>query len=164
MLINDNMSDVDTIFTYSALASTPTFIIENTPTEQMYISFDYNFINNKGEIEGYNAEAKGYGYDPASPPTVTINTVAGFGSGAAFDIELETNGELDTCDYINKGLGYVVNVNDFDGDGTTGDDEEDPSFSYGGNYDGFRYVYDALPGSSYIRSAHYGTGSPVEDF
>jgi hypothetical protein len=164
MLINDNMSDVDTIFTYSGLASTPTFIIENTPTEQIYLSFDYGDINNMGEITSYNTEASGYGYDPSNPPTLTVNTVAGYGSGAVIDIELNTNGEFSGVDYINRGTGYVDNVNDFDGDGTTGDDEEDPSFSYGGYYDGFRYVYDALPGSSYIRSAHYGTGSPVEDF
>lgn len=164
MIINDNMSDIDTILTYSGIASAPTFIIENKPTEQMYVSFDYNDINSMGEITSYNTEEYGYGYDPANPPTMTINAVAGYGSGAVIDIELNSNGELNGVDYINRGLGYVDNVNDFDDNGTTGDDEEDPSFSYGSNYNAFRYIYDVLPGSSYIRSAHYGTGSPVEDF
>lgn len=164
-IINDNMADVDTILTISAIATPPEIIIVNTETEQMYINFDYADISSStGQITSYNNKASGYGYDPANPPTLTVNTVAGYGEGAIIDIDLNTDGSLSGIDFINQGKGYVRNVNDFRGTGVTSDSYESPSFSYNSYYDGFRYIYNIDPGSKYIRSAHYGTGSPVEDF
>lgn len=163
-IVNDNFNDVDTIFALNGIAGVPTITIIDVPTEQMYISFDYNDINNMGQIAAYNYEEGGYGYDPANPPSIEVMTVAGYGSGAVLNIDLNTVGELNNIDYVNRGTGYVDNVNDYADDGSVDDEEENPSFSYNSYYDGFRYIYNVDPGASYVRSAHYGTGTPVEDF
>ncbi len=163
-IVNDNFNDVDTIMTIGGVASIPVITIIDVPTEQMYISFDAGDINNMGQITSYNTEEYGYGYNPADPPSISIMPVAGYGSGAILNIDLNTSGELSNIDYVNRGTGFVDNVNDFRDNGTTGNSYENPSFSYSSYYDGFRNIYNIDPGATYIRSAHYGTGTPVEDF
>ncbi len=163
-IVNKNFSNVDTIFTTPAFASAPVFTITDRLTEQIYISFDHGDISPLGQIAGYNKENGGFGYNRAAPPIVTLHTVAGYGSGAVLDIDLDFEGKLSEVDYVNRGTGYVKNVNDFKNDDITSDSQENPSFSSNTDYNAFRTLYDIKPGETIIRSAHYGTGTPVDKF
>jgi hypothetical protein len=159
-IVNENFYYVDTIMWFSGLAGAPVFTISNTPTQQMYISFDVNDINDAGQVVDYNIDGSGYGYDKGNPPAVTLTALAGFGTDAAMEVNLTGTGVLSSIDMVNKGSGYVKNVNDFTNKGVTWDYNEDPIFSYSYYYDGFRNVYNVKPGAVIVRSAHYGTGMP----
>jgi hypothetical protein len=164
IFINDNYNDGDTIATWNGWASAPEFTIVQPESKQIYINFDYDDINSIGQITSYNRQSYGYGYDPATPPSVTVVAVGGYGSGADLHAELNSSGQLSTIDIVNRGSGYRRNINDFRNNNTYYSTSEDPTFSYGYSYSSFRTINNVKAGSTLIRSAHYGTGTSVEDF
>ena len=145
-----------------ALVKEPVFEIINTKTERVYLSFDKNDINAEGKIIDMNIEAIGFGYNSASPPLVTLNSVAGFGADASIKFDMNSRGNVVEAIITSGGHGYVKNVNDFRGNGTVYDSNENPGFSSGDTYDEFRTIYNAKPGATIVRSAHYGTGTPKD--
>ena len=64
-----------------------------------------------GEVTGLTINNAGSGYDPNSPPTVTISNQVGIktwtGELAEAVSFLNTNGELNVIRYINAGVGYT---------------------------------------------------------
>ena len=163
-IINEVSSNVDTIIEFSGwgegMASAPVFTIVDENSVPIFISFENNDISADGQIVGSFLEDAGYGYDRANPPAVTLNAVAGYGTGGLLNVVLNANGAVSNRIIINPGSGYVKNVNDFRDDGTTGDSEENPSFSIGMWIWEFDEIDNVSPGQTFIRSAHYGTGTP----
>jgi hypothetical protein len=100
----------------------------------------------------YNWISQGNNYNPGNPPTVTITSLAGYGSGAEFRAEVLSTGVINNLELIQSGEGYARNINDFKSSGTTG--------NFSGDYGTYTssYFYNVLPGATYTVNAYYGTG------
>jgi hypothetical protein len=163
-IVNDNAFDVDTIISSFIVAEAPVPTIVNLPTRPMMVKIeDYNVNATTGAITGMNVIDGGLGYDIDDAPEITFTSILDYGVDADINVYLNTSGTYSGYTIVNAGSGYLQNVNDFQDDGSTDDEEEDPSFSNGTSFNSFRYVYDVVPGEVTIRSAHYGTGTPDDD-
>ena len=149
MIYPDNGSaNKDTIFYTTALASRPTFEVYNYPTIPAVLSISSGNINSDGTLASITIEEGGYGYDPFAPPTITLNTIGGFGSGAIIKAEVNTSKEISSIEVNNPGVGYLRNINDFDNNGSA---FRNPS-------SGPTAIYNVIPGGTHICNADYGTG------
>ncbi|MGE0089170.1 MAG: hypothetical protein AB7S50_06805 [Bacteroidales bacterium] len=145
---DNGSSNADTILYTTPLASRPTFEVYNYPTIPAVLSISAGNINLDGTLASITIDDAGYGYDPFTPPTVTLNTIGGFGSGAVVKAEVNSSKQLSFIEVTNPGAGYLKNVNDFDDDGST---RRNPTYSTS-------EIYNVISGQTYICNADYGTG------
>jgi len=145
---DNGSANKDTIFYTTALASRPTFEVYNYPTIPAVLSISSGNINSDGTLASITIEEGGYGYDPFAPPTITLNTIGGFGSGAIIKAEVNTSKEISSIEVNNPGVGYLRNINDFDNNGSA---FRNPS-------SGPTAIYNVIPGGTHICNADYGTG------
>ena len=101
---------------------------------------------------GYSWISAGDNYDPGNPPTVTITSLASYGSGVEFRAEVSSTGVINNLELINSGNGYARNINDYKSNGTIS--------TQGGDYGstGDTYFSNVLPGEVFISNVYYGTG------
>ncbi len=134
--------------------SAPTFTIVVDESAQANAYFIPSWMNSDGTLDAgdYSWISQGNNYEPSNPPTVTITSLAGYGSGAEFRAEVLSTGVINNLELINTGQGYERNINDFKSSGTTG--------NYSGDYSSYSNsnLYNVLPGDSYTVNAYYGTG------
>lgn len=134
--------------------SAPTFTIAVDESSQAMAYFIPSWMSTDSTLDvgSYNWFSQGNNYDPSNPPTVTITTLAEYGSGAELRAEVSSNGIVSTLELINSGKGYARNINDFKSSGTTS--------THSGDYGSYStsYFYNVIPGATYIVNAYYGTG------
>jgi len=149
--------DGDTLDVVGYFTSAPVFQVFDVAPEHAMIEINYNDINsNDSTLTEITVLDGGSGYDPLNPPVVTLNVLAGYGSGAVVKAEVNANGALSFVEIIDEGEGYVQNVNDFRGNGSTGNTSDSPSYPDS-------WIYNITSGKIYIRDVYYGTGDPAED-
>jgi hypothetical protein len=136
-------------------APTHTIIDKQNKTAVAYFTAS-DFASDSTILDSESWLTTGANYDPANPPAVTINALAGYGSNAEFVAEVNTSGNLDNLQLVNAGRGYVSNINDFENDGSGGQSGE-----YG--YITEDYFGNILPGDVLISNAYYGTGDVIEE-
>jgi len=150
--VNDNGTE-DTLFTTKYLATSPILNVKNNEKEKAEITLE---VYNDGTI-GISDDAPGFGYNPSNPPAVTINSLAGYGSGAEIETEVGTNGEVINFEIMDDGTDYVQNVNEYS-------NGIEPHYV---GFDGYAqegYVHrDVMPGNTVYAEFDYGTGIPKED-
>jgi hypothetical protein len=136
----------------------PTFTIIADESSQASLYFVPSWMSSDSTLNTgtYNWISQGNNYDPANPPTVTITTLAGYGSGAEFRAEVLSTGVINNLELIQAGNGYTRNINDFRSNGTAS--------NYTGDYSSYSssYFSNVLPGDSYTVNAYYGTGQVIE--
>ncbi|PLX16967.1 MAG: hypothetical protein C0597_07545 [Marinilabiliales bacterium] len=139
--------------------SAPTFTIVVDESAQANAYFIPSWMNSDSTLDAgdYSWISQGNNYEPNNPPTVTITSLAGYGSGAEFRAEVLSTGVINNLELINTGQGYARNINDFRSSGTTG--------NYSGDYSSYSNsnLYNVLPGDSYTVNAYYGTGQVIEE-
>lgn len=157
----NNAYDGDTLFVTKGLTELPELSISTSTGQQAIMKFNsYDVSANDSTITDWYFEQNGAGYDPANPPAVTLTSLAGYGSGAEFVVEVDNDGTFEENDMVMKdgGQGYVRNVNDFRGTGYTsthgGDNYSLPNGSY---------ISNVGPGDVQVRSIYYGTGQRQEE-
>jgi len=130
------------------------FVEESKPAE---ITIEPSDIDgNDSTLLSITIDDPGSGYDPLNPPSVNLNMLAGYGSGARIKADVNSNGNLEFIEIIEKGDGFVKNVNDFRGTGVTSNSYQSPSYPS-------NWIYNITAGGIYVRDVFYGTGDPVED-
>ncbi|NOQ28459.1 MAG: hypothetical protein GQ564_24105 [Bacteroidales bacterium] len=138
--------------------SAPTFTIVVDESSQANAYFIPSWMNSDSTLDAgdYSWISQGNNYEPSNPPTVTITSLAGYGSGAEFRAEVLSTGVINNLELINTGQGYARNINDFRNSGTTG--------NYSGDYSSYSNsnLYNVLPGDSYTVNAYYGTGQVTD--
>ncbi|MBI9054439.1 MAG: hypothetical protein JEY96_11520 [Bacteroidales bacterium] len=138
--------------------SAPIFTIVVDESAQANAYFIPSWMNSDSTLDAgdYSWISQGNNYEPSNPPTVTITSLAGYGSGAEFRAEVLSTGVINNLELINTGQGYARNINDFRNSGTTG--------NYSGDYSSYSNsnLYNVLPGDSYTVNAYYGTGQVTE--
>jgi hypothetical protein len=138
--------------------SAPTFTIVVDESDQANAYFIPSWMNSDSTLDAgdYSWISQGNNYEPGNPPTVTITSLAGYGSGAEFRAEVLSTGVINNLELINTGQGYARNINDFRNSGTTG--------NYSGDYSSYSNsnLYNVLPGDSYTVNAYYGTGQVTD--
>jgi hypothetical protein len=138
--------------------SAPTFTIVVDESAQAKAYFIPSWMNSDSTLDAgdYSWISQGNNYEPGNPPTVTITSLAGYGSGAEFRAEVLSTGVINNLELINTGQGYARNINDFRNSGTTG--------NYSGDYSSYSNsnLYNVLPGDSYTVNAYYGTGQVTD--
>jgi len=138
--------------------SAPTFTIVVDESSQANAYFIPSWMNSDSTLDAgdYSWISQGNNYEPGNPPSVTITSLAGYGSGAEFRAEVLSTGVINNLELINTGQGYARNINDFRSSGTTG--------NYSGDYSSYSNsnLYNVLPGDSYTVNAYYGTGQVTE--
>jgi hypothetical protein len=145
----------DTILSYNANEITE-LSTSSSIGQQAIMKINSNDVSaNDSTITDWYFEQNGIGYDPANPPAVSLTSLADYGSGAKFVVEVDNNGTFEENDMVMKdgGEGYVRNVNDFQGKGYTG--------TYGGDdysLPNGSYIHNVKPGDVLRRSIYYGTG------
>ncbi len=147
-VIYPNIGDGDTILTTNSLASQPIFEVYNYPTIPAVVSISSFNINSDGTLNYVTIDNSGFGYNPFTPPTITLNTIGGFGSGAVVKAMVSASKYLSNLEVTNPGAGYLQNINDFDDNGSS---SRYPT-------PGPNQITSAVPGASYICNADYGTG------
>ena len=149
--------DGDTLLIVGYFTSVPKFEVFEEDAETSMIEISTGNINaNDSTITGINIIEAGSGYDPLNPPVITLNVLAGYGSGARAKAEVNADGSVASIEIIDGGKGYVRNVNDFNGNGTTSSTHE--YVTNPGNW-----IYNISTGNIYLFNLHYGTGDPIED-
>jgi hypothetical protein len=138
--------------------SAPTFTIVVDESAQAKAYFIPSWMNSDSTLDAgdYSWISQGNNYESGNPPTVTITSLAGYGSGAEFRAEVLSTGVINNLELINTGEGYARNINDFRNSGTTG--------NYSGDYSSYSNsnLYNVLPGDLYIVNAYYGTGQVTD--
>jgi len=139
--------------------SAPTFTIVVDESTQAKAYFIPSWMNSDSTLDAgdYSWVSQGNNYEPGNPPTVTITSLAGYGSGAEFRAEVLSTGVINNLELINTGHGYARNINDFKSSGTTG--------NYSGDYSSYSNsnLYNVLPGDSYTVKTYYRTGQVIEE-
>ena len=147
---SNNAYDGDTLFVTKGLTELPELSISTSTGQQAIIKLNQWDINSSDStITDFYMEQNGQGYDPANPPQVNINSLAGYGSGAEFYVEVNSDGTIynGNIEIVDGGNGYVPNVNDYNNryPQWTGD------------------VSNVGPGESRIANFYYGTGKRKEE-
>lgn len=150
----------DIITTIGRYDSAPTFEVIDDEHNQAIAYFDYGDINSTDSslIDSNNWGSYGNNYNSAVPPSVTITSLAGYGSGAEFRAEVNSDGTLNNLELIHKGNGYVKNVNDYKKTGTTSTQWGEGCSLNGSNYT----FYNAMPGKTFKKDVYFGTGVVTE--
>ncbi len=149
--------DGDTLTIVGYFTSAPVFEVFEEEAKAAMIEIEMGDIDaNDSTLTNITINESGSGYDPLNPPAVTLNVLAGYGSGARVKAEVDANGEVSNIEIIDEGDGYVKNVNDFRGNGTTSNSYEGIDFP--GNW-----IYNITTGNIYIKDLYYGTGDPIEE-
>ncbi len=154
--IESTSGNGDTIYvTGYVQADKPVFTVN--PSEEIsqahawiysnYISSSDSSITNSNLTDGGN------GYDPANPPTVTVNSVDGHGSGAVFKAVVNTSHQVSNLVLMIGGKDYIRNLNDFLSSGTTGNTTEYPSYP--------STSYSINAGQVIVQDVNYGTGATI---
>ncbi len=153
----DNALQADTLFRTKGLAGNPELSISTTTGQQAIMKIhDSDISSSDSTIFDWYFEQSGRGYDPGNPPTITVSSIGGYGSGARFAVEVDNDGTFESGDVVMKdnGTGYVRNVNDFEGSGWTGAHGGDDYSLPGG-----KTIPDVSPGDVKIKNLYYGTGA-----
>ncbi len=143
----------DILSTEGRYDSAPTFTIVDDESSQAFAYFNYWDIGTDSTFNaGYSWISAGDNYDPGNPPTVTITSLASYGSGVEFRAEVSSTGVINNLELINSGNGYARNINDYKSNGTIS--------TQGGDYGstGDTYFDNVLPGEVLISNVYYGTG------
>ena len=148
---NYGSANADTIDYTSPLASKPIFTVYNKPTVSGVLRIQTSDIGTDSTLLAVDIITVGFGYDPLSPPAVTLHVVGAYGSGAMVKAEASAARSLSNMEITDPGFGYVKDVNDFDSDGSTGSDRRNPSA-------GSTNVNNVVAGQTYVRNVDYGTG------
>lgn len=154
---NSMAYDGDTLFVTDGLVDITELGVSETTSEQAEISLG---INSEGEIVNYSLNQSS-GYDPENPPEITVTSLAGYGAGAELKTEVNTSGSVYSVSIVSSGEGYVLNVNDYDGDGfNTNNRGENSSISSGYIYSSSSSsaINDVGAGDVETRNVYYGTG------
>jgi hypothetical protein len=134
----------------TAFASAPTITFRVAPRTNATASL--NSLNTSfGTITGVIINDGGSGYNPSTPPAVTVRDLRNQGTGALIMAQTAAAGNISGLQIVNGGTGYS----------TLG-----ISFSYYANYptdyQGFYTNYESKihvrPGITQSVNAHYGTG------
>ena len=153
----------DVLITERNIDEAPTFEVVAQKSILARVNEDdlMDFVNENDStlFDDIELEETGQGYDYNNPPLVTITGLAGYGSGAEFRAEVNSNGTLnDELERIQLGSGFLKNVNDFKGIGEWGN--QDGEYSDGSyNY----YISSVKPGTEKVINIYYGTGVAQED-
>ena len=143
----------DTLLFFNGIVEAPAFKVSTTTSEQAVIEIESSMINeNDGSVFNANVVNAGLGYDPENPPSVTVSSLAGYGSGADISVEVNTSGQISEVKIVDGGEGYVRNVNDYNGDGMLSPSES------GYSHNSSLYIPDVSPGDVIVRNPYYGTG------
>ena len=143
----------DILSTEGRYDSAPTFTFVDDESSQAFAYFNYWDIGTDSTFNaGYSWISAGDNYDPGNPPTVTITSLASYGSGVEFRAEVNSTGVINNLELINSGNGYARNINDYKSNGTIS--------TQGGDYGstGDTYFDNVLPGEVLISNVYYGTG------
>ncbi len=134
-------------------------VAENSVQAMVDYDFWYNRIDETDSTmnDNISLDESGLGYDYANPPTVTVSSLAGYGTGAEYRAEVNTNGQVTDIEQIQIGSGYVQNVNDYRGLGFRDQNGED------GDGSSTYYHYSARPGGERVINIYYGTGMALEE-
>ena len=149
----------DTLFVTNGLTEMPEVTVSSELGQQAIMTFGTGQINNDSTIADWTLDPHGDGYDPANPPEITVASLAGYGSGAEFYVEVNNDGTFNENDIILKdgGEGFVPNVNDYQG-------EDGPSDKSSFNVTGAGTdINDVGPGDTEVTEAYYGTGKRMEE-
>lgn len=153
--IRSNSSNGDTLLTSpSAFSSAPVFTIADINTRRAVLSVSIVSINADSTLGSISISDFGLGYNPTTPPVVTITTLGGYGSGAIAKATVNTSGSVSAVYVTNPGKKYVRNVNDFRNTGVTGTAFDNPSFP-NTTFDGIK------PGDITVQDVYYGTGYQI---
>ncbi|MDA3780125.1 MAG: hypothetical protein PF487_07925 [Bacteroidales bacterium] len=131
----------------------PSYTIVNDESAQANAYFIPSWMNSDSTLAAgdYSWISQGNNYEPNNPPTVTITSLAGYGSGAEFRAEVLSTGVINNLELINTGQGYARNINDYKSTGTTNNQSENGNVSENS-------FSDVIPGNTYKANAYYGTG------
>jgi hypothetical protein len=147
--------DLDQVGRYDAA---PTYEVVVDPSSQASLYFVPSWMSTDGKLYtgDLNWVSTGSNYSPSNPPTVTITTLAGYGSGADFRAEVNSSGVISNIESINSGVEYERNINDFKNSGTTS--------SHSGDYSSYSdsYMHNVIPRDIYTVNAYYGTGQVTD--
>jgi len=130
-------------------------IVENESKQAVAYLGPWTYGSDSTLTDNESWLSTGENYDPANPPVVTIIALAGYGSNAEFYAEVSSSGVISNLELVNAGSGYVSNINDFENDGSTGQNGDD-------GYISEDYFNNVLPGDILISNAYYGTGEVIE--
>jgi hypothetical protein len=154
-LIRSNLSNGDTLLNSTVpFSAAPVFTIADINTRRAVLSVGTGSINADSTLSSITLSDGGLGYNPTTPPVVTITTLGGYGSGAIAKAIVNTSGSVSAVYVTNPGKKYVRNVNDFRNTGVTGPTYDLPSFP-NTNFDGIK------PGEITVQDVYYGTGSQI---
>jgi len=167
----NNAYNGDTLFVTDGFTETPEVNIASSEGQQaeMYISWD-DINDNDSTITGYVWNQNGEGYDPENPPEVTITSLAEYGSGAEYYIEVNSDGSIYSSDLEMKdqGEGYVRNVNDYLNSGIDNphhdwDGHNKPGRGHDFSISGGWGISHVGPGDVNTKDIYYGTGIRQEE-
>ena len=137
--------------TTNTFSSAPIFTVTGTTGQRAVLSMDQSYIGTDSTMTAINLVSGGFGYDPASPPVVTLTTLAGYGTGAVAKATVNTSGSVSAIYITNAGKKYVKNVNDYKNTGITGFVYDEPSYPD-------HYYSGVKPGDKVVQDVYYGTG------
>lgn len=159
-IIVTDETDGDTLFTTSYVYSEPVFSYSDEDREQAEYYANYSGISTTtGALsDNFTSNSQGDGYDYSTPPTVTITALAGYGSGASVKAVVNTNGNVTDLVVMAEGSGYVQDINDYDGDDTSEEEEDATMYGFYSWTSGYGYHRYAKPGMTYTGNIFYGTG------
>lgn len=148
----------DILTTIGRYDNAPTFEVIADDSNQAEAYFIPSWMSSDSTLNTFDISWISYGnnYNPAIPPTVTITSLAGYGSGAEFRAEVSANGSINNLVRIHEGSGYVRNINDYKSTGTTGQENGE------GINTGATSFYHVLPGQTVKSDIYYGTGVVTE--
>ncbi|MFW5754833.1 MAG: hypothetical protein ACOCV9_08520, partial [Marinilabiliaceae bacterium] len=142
----------DTLIYFNGIVEAPAFNVSTTTSEQAVIEIGDMIDPDEGSVMAAYPANKGLGYDPENPPSVTVSSLAGYGSGAEISVEVNASGQISEVNIVDGGEGYVINVNDYNGDGMSSPSAT--GYSHNSSLD----LWDVGPGDVIVRNPYYGTG------
>jgi hypothetical protein len=148
-------SNGDTLVTNSGpFASAPVFAVADLGTKRAVLSVTTGSINADSALTSITLSNPGLGYNPTAPPAITLNTLAGYGSGAVAKATVTTSGSINSIYITLPGKKYVKNVNDFRNTGVTTTTYDNPSIPE-------TYWSGIKPGDIIVQDVYYGTGYQI---
>ena len=149
------VANADTLVTATAsFASAPVFTVVNTTSKPAILTVSTSSINADSTLGSISIYSGGSGYNPDAPPSVTLTTLAGYGSNAVAKVTVNTSGAVSAIYITNPGTKYVQNVNDFRKLGYISTGYDGPSFPT-------QSYYAIKPGDLIVQDVYYGTGYQV---
>jgi hypothetical protein len=148
-------SNGDTLLLASnSFSSAPVFSVVQGTTKRAILDISTSDIYSDSTLHYITVSDAGAGYDQSNPPVITLNTLAGYGSGAVAKATVNTSGSLSGIYITNPGRKFVKNVNDYKNNGTTSSTYDNPDYpdQY---YDGVK------PGDIIVQDVYYGTGYQI---